>query len=278
MISDCYKELMADPSLLQPFTKDKWMSIHGLPYLHTLHFHIVSERLFTRLASLVLGEKVGIDFINKASRRAMSVEITPLAILVTDSIGKGKMGMITNFCRTDQEKVEPLDTFLALVQRDVPEPCVVMVRVFTNSPYFPWGSFGSPYLDMTTLPQGTLTTHFPLVLLCLGKFLPYSQTQVVLPWEMSWRFTSSSLRCYRKAQRRNIVCLILCHCWSPSSPILIKMWVCKLKKCSTSALPWGSYKKLLRPRPNLNWSWTSNWWDWPWILRTDDSAAGRQMV
>ena len=102
MVSDCYEELMADPSLLQSFAKDEWMSVHGLPYLHTLCFCIVSERLFTHLASLALWGKAGTHFINNTARRAMSVEITPLNILGTDSIGKGKLGMITTFCRTDQ--------------------------------------------------------------------------------------------------------------------------------------------------------------------------------
>ena len=58
--------------------------------------------LFTHLASLLLWGKAGTDFINNVSRRATSVEIAPLAILVTDGIGEGKLGMITTFCRTDQ--------------------------------------------------------------------------------------------------------------------------------------------------------------------------------
>ena len=55
MISDCYTELMVDPFLLQSFSEDELMSIHGLPYLYTLHFHIVTERLFhlTNLPSTV---------------------------------------------------------------------------------------------------------------------------------------------------------------------------------------------------------------------------------
>ena len=37
-ISDCYYELMVDPSLLQSFSEDEWMSILGLPYLHIIHW------------------------------------------------------------------------------------------------------------------------------------------------------------------------------------------------------------------------------------------------
>ena len=65
----------------------------------------------------------------------MSAEITPLAILVMDGVGKGKLGMITTFCRSDQVKVEPSDALLTLVQWDSPKPGVVVVKVFTNSPH-----------------------------------------------------------------------------------------------------------------------------------------------
>ena len=111
-LSDCYNELMVDPSLLQSFSEDEWMSAHGLPYLHALCFGIVSERLFTLLTSPVLWGKAGADFITNAGQRAMSAEITPLAILIMDGMGEGKLGMITNFCRSDQVKVESLDTLL----------------------------------------------------------------------------------------------------------------------------------------------------------------------
>ena len=45
---------MVDPSLLQSFLEDEWMSIHGLPYLHAISFHVVLERLFTQLTSSAL--------------------------------------------------------------------------------------------------------------------------------------------------------------------------------------------------------------------------------
>ena len=57
IISDGYNELMMDPSLLQSFSEDEWMSIHRLPYLCALHFHIVSEKLFTQLTSPALLKK-----------------------------------------------------------------------------------------------------------------------------------------------------------------------------------------------------------------------------
>ena len=182
MISDWYHELMADPSLLSSSSEDKWMSIHGLPYLDTLWFHITLERLFTHLTSLALWGRARADFIPNASQRTTSTEITTLAILVMEGVGMGGLGMITAFCRTDQVKVKPSDMLSTLVQWDSPKS-VGVVKVFTNSPYLPWQSFSSPYLDVTTFSDGTLTAKFPLGLLHLHWLLPYSSTQVMLPHE-----------------------------------------------------------------------------------------------
>ena len=113
------------------------MSIHGLLYISVLHFYIVSEKLFTSLASPALWGKSGTDFFNNPGRRAVSIKITPLAILVTGGIGEGKLEIITTFCRNDQVKVEPLDMLSALVQWDLPKPGVVVVKVFTKSPHYP---------------------------------------------------------------------------------------------------------------------------------------------
>ena len=78
---------MADPSLLQSFSEDVWMSVHMLPHLHTLLSHCVGENFhLTNLPSTV--GKAWANFITNAGRRAMSTEITPLAILVMDVVGK----------------------------------------------------------------------------------------------------------------------------------------------------------------------------------------------
>ena len=137
------------------------MSIQGLPYLHAIHFCNVLERPLTQLNSSALWGKARDSFITKVGRRATSIEIIPLTILAMEGVGEGKLGMMTAFHRTYQTKVETLDAPLTIVQWDSPEPGVVVVKVFTNSPHLPWGSFKSPYLDMTTLSGGALTTQFP---------------------------------------------------------------------------------------------------------------------
>ena len=78
----------------------------------------------------------------------------PMAILITDGVGKGNFGMVTIFCCSE---VEPSLTPLTLVQQDSHELAVVVIKIFTNSPYLPWGSFGFSFLDISTLPEDTPT-------------------------------------------------------------------------------------------------------------------------
>ena len=124
--------------------------------------------------------KAGADYITNTGRSIMSAEIAPLAILVMDGVGEGKLGMITTICISDQAKVEPSDALSTLVQWDPLKTGVTVVKVFTNSPHLLQVSFGSPYLDVTTLSAGTLTTQFPFALLHLCRLLPYSPTQGIL--------------------------------------------------------------------------------------------------
>ena len=100
----CYNEFLVDPALLQSFPEDEWMSIHGLTYLGTLHFCVVLEELFTQLISPDLWGQVRADFINNFSRKAMSEEVVPMAILVTDGVDEGSLEMVTIFCHSDQAK------------------------------------------------------------------------------------------------------------------------------------------------------------------------------
>ena len=74
-----------------------------------------------------------------------------MVVIATDGVGEGNLGMVTTFCCHDEAKVEASKALSALHQHDLPEPSVVVVMRFTNSPYLPWGSFGFLYLDMTTL-------------------------------------------------------------------------------------------------------------------------------
>ena len=118
MISGCYDELLADPTLLQSCPEDGWMSIHELPYLGALHFCVVSEGLFAWLISPELWGQTVVNLITNSGRKAMSKEVIPMPILVTNGVDEESLGMVTIFCHSDQVKVEPLATHSTLLQWD----------------------------------------------------------------------------------------------------------------------------------------------------------------
>ena len=80
-----------------------------------------------------------------------------MAILITDGVGERKLGMVTIICHSDKAKVEPLVMLLTLIQWDSHEVAMVVMKIFTNSPYFLWASFGLFFLDIATLPEGAST-------------------------------------------------------------------------------------------------------------------------
>ena len=163
MFSGCYVELLADPALLQSFPQDEWTSIHELSYLDTLHFQVVSEGLFSWLISLHLWGQAKVDFITNSGRKAMGDEVIPMTVLVTDGVDEGSLGMATIFSQSDQAKVEPSAVLLILLQWESSELGIVLMKIFTNSPYFQQGSFGLPFLDIAILPKVLHPSdlHFP---------------------------------------------------------------------------------------------------------------------
>ena len=123
-----------------------------------------------------------LEFITNNSQK-ISGEAIPMVLIVIDGVGEGNLGMVTTFCHHDPSTVEASEVLSALHQCDLPKPSVVEVWRFTNSPYLPWESFGLLYLDMTNLSGNASSTQFPLDWKCLCRLLPYSTTEVVLPWE-----------------------------------------------------------------------------------------------
>ena len=91
--------------------------------------------------------------------------------------------MMTTFCHHDQAKMEASNALSALHQCDLPEPSADVVSKYTNTPYIPQGSSHFLYLDVSTLSRGASCAQFPLDQLHLCRLLPYSDTEVVLPWE-----------------------------------------------------------------------------------------------
>ena len=139
-------------------------------------------RLFTHLTSPSMWGKARLEFIT-SNGQIISSEIIPMAVLVTNLVEEGSLGMVTTFCHHYQAKVEPSEVLSTLLQWDSPKLSIVVVKIFANSPYLPQGSFSFLYLDVTTLSAGILTAQFSLTQLCLCRLLPFSSTQVVLPHE-----------------------------------------------------------------------------------------------
>ena len=106
-----------------------------------------------------------------------------MAILVTDGVGEGNLGMVTSFCFHDKAKIEASDAHSTLCQHDSLEPGVVVVRRYTNTSYIPHGSSHFLYLDVSTLSRVASSVQFPLGQLCLCRLLPYSDIEEVLSWE-----------------------------------------------------------------------------------------------
>ena len=148
-----------------------------------LCFRLISERLFSHIASPDIWGKTGVEFITNTGPRT-SGEATPIVILITDGVGEENLGMVTIFCCHDQNKMEPSSAVSALCQHDSPVPSAVVIRRYTNTPYIPPGTSQLLYLNVNTLSGGTSSIQFPLDCLCLcpQRLLP-SKTDVLLPHE-----------------------------------------------------------------------------------------------
>ena len=132
-----------------------------------------------QLPQLKMWGQAGVDFTTCSSKKARSEEIVPMAFLIKVGIGKGKLGVVTVFCHSDQVNMEPLVTLPTLIHWDSHEPAMVVMKIFTNFLYFP--SFGLSFLDIATLSEVTPTIWFPLLWLCLCQLPLYSSNQVILP-------------------------------------------------------------------------------------------------
>ena len=130
------------------------------------HFWVHSKfglywRLFAPLTSPSMWEKAAVEFITSTGQK-ISGEIIPMVVLLTNSVEEGSPVMVTTFCHHDQTKVEPPKALSTLLQWNPPKLSIVLVKILAHSPYLPWGSFGFPYLDVTTLAVGMLDVQFPL--------------------------------------------------------------------------------------------------------------------
>ena len=67
----------------------------------------------------------------------ISGEIVPMAVLVTDRIEEGSLGIVTTFWHHDQAKVKSSEVLSTLCQQDSPKPNIVVVKIFHQLPLPP---------------------------------------------------------------------------------------------------------------------------------------------
>ena len=126
---------------------------HELPFLGALQFWIVLERLFANFTSLSMWGKARVEF-NANTSQKISAEIIPMEVLVSgNGVDRGKFGHDDYLLLPqDQAKVDPSDVLSTLLLTStLPNWAVVVVKIFANLPYLPWGSFSFPYLYVITL-------------------------------------------------------------------------------------------------------------------------------
>ena len=98
--------------------------------------------------------------------------------------------------------MEGSDALSILCQCDSPEPSVVVVRRYINTPYIPRGTSQPLYLEVSTLSRDASSVQFPLEDLHLQRLLPHSKIKVLLTHkkgEMGLRYTPAPKRFYAKA-------------------------------------------------------------------------------
>ena len=157
-------------------------------------------------------------------------------------------------------------TLSTLVQQESPETAVVVTKIFINSPYFPQGSFGLPFLDVATLIVDSSTYWFLLSWLHLCWLLLYSPTEVILPKE-------------KEGDRLRVIPFTKEVLWESSIEdhwlsSLVSLSVPATSSCDnkdestqtaknlTSEWPWGGCKQLLKLRPSSSGTCVVNRKSW----------------
>ena len=131
-----------------------------------LQSRLISEGFFTSIAPPDRWGRAGVKFLTLTGLKK-SWSTTNSAILLTDGVGEGDLGMVMVFCHPDQARIEACDALSAIHQHNSSEPSVMVVRRYSNIPYIPRGMSHSLFLDMGTISGGTASAQFPLDKLCL---------------------------------------------------------------------------------------------------------------
>ena len=127
--------------------------------MDAIWFRLISEKFFTWVASPTIWGKTRVKYDTETSLRP-SGEAAPMAILITDGVGKGDLGIVTTFCSHNQVKMEVFEMFATLHQYNPHESSVFMVRQYTNTLFIPKEPPGSSTLMWVIFPGVLLLPSF----------------------------------------------------------------------------------------------------------------------
>ena len=188
------------------------MSLLELPVIGGLHFRLISEKFFTHIVSPTIWGKMGVEFVTVTSQR-LSDGVTPMAIPITDGVGKGDIGMVATFCSHNQTKMEASKVLTACHQCDSPEPRVFMVRRYTNTPFIPQGTSRILYLDVSDLHRALLPNFLWTTCIFRSYFhiLRLRYSYPIKKGRQDTEHTAFPQRFYRNALKSHAASPTQCH-------------------------------------------------------------------
>ena len=159
------------------------------------------------------------------------------------------------------------------------EPSMVVVNRYSNTPYIPWGTTHSLYLDVGTFPGGVTSTQLPLdrPSLCWLLLLAGLRCFYHVKWgKWGWRHTPISQSSYWMVWRRNTIFPIPSPCQFPCW-LLLHNWrgtqteggsdCChastQMEGGQATTHPSNSYRTTTRPEFNWNISSSRRHRIWP---------------
>ena len=245
-----------DPTLQWLFLEGEWRSTHELPILgHSLVLDCVRMTILSSVISVNVG----------AGQSGCHLKWWP-----ENKQWNCPCGSVNNWQNESRKpghddyllpqwpaKVESLEVLSTLCQWDSPKPRMVVVRIFANSPYIPWGSFGLPYLDVTVSSRGCISQPIPFRLT-----VPLAPAPLLLNthYPAVWRGRGKKLKVYpilqealwESSEEEHCLWFLPLGSFSFPSSLFSKMRVHRLRRSLALAQLWCTYNTLPGPKSSLS--------------------------
>ena len=159
MISRCYEEMFEDSSLQLLFLEEEWRSFGELPFLGTLQFGMVSQRLVAHLSSSSMWGQARVEFFLGCNWK-ISTEIISMVVLITDGWKREAWAWWLPFVTMIRLRWI-IWSSLHIMSVGLSQTKCSGGQNICQLPLPPQGSSRFLYLGVTTLSLGALTTQFP---------------------------------------------------------------------------------------------------------------------